>query len=122
ASSPESIPRQTKSGVNNSRATVLSVLIALLAISSHAEAGSPKHVRPTTGTIGKLRKASTEVADTLGKRLDAGHDWLYRSLQRLFERIDLRFGSPEEAPILVPLFPVRIGFDAQFLHRQDGVD
>lgn len=122
ASSPESIPRQTKSSVNNSRATVLSVLIALLAISFHAEAGSPKHVRPITGTIGKLRKASTEVADTLGKRLDAGHDWLYRRLQRLLEKVDLRFGAPNEAPIVVPLSPVRIGLDAQVLHGQDGVD
>src|SRR5487761_1135235 len=103
ASSPESIPRQTKSSVNNSRATVLSVLIALLAISFHAEAGSPKHGRPITGTIGKLRKASTEAADTLGKRLDAGHDWQYRRIQHLLEKLNLRFGSPNEAPIVVPL-------------------
>src|SRR5579863_5906517 len=122
ASSPESMPRPTKSGVNNFRATVLSVLIALLAISSHAEAGNPKHVRPTTGTFGKLRKASTEVADTLGKRLDAGHDWLYRRLQRVLEKVDLRFGAPNEAPIVVPLSPVRIGLDAQVLHGQDGFD
>lgn len=46
--------------------------------------------------FGELRKASTEVADTLGKRLDAGHEWLYRHLERLFEKIDLQFGSPHD--------------------------
>lgn len=109
--------------MNQSRLATLATLLALLAAAPlRADSEGPERVRPATGTVGKLRKASAEVADTLGKRLDAGHDWLYRSLQRLFERIDLRFGSPEEAPILVPLSPVRIGFDAQFLHRQDGVD
>jgi hypothetical protein len=100
----------------------MGALIASLAISSYAESDGPEQVRPSTGTFGKLRKASTEAADTLGKRLDAGHDWLYRRLQRLFEKIDLRFGSAEQAPIVVPLSPVRIGFDAEFLHRQGARD
>jgi hypothetical protein len=97
-------------------------LSALLAISAYAESEGPERVRPSTGTVRKLRKASTEVIDTLGKRFDAGHDWLYRRLQGLFEKMDLRFGSAEQPPIVVPLSPVRIGFDAQFLHGQNGVD
>jgi len=108
--------------VNKSHSAILGVLIASLAISSHAHSEGPEQVRPSTGTVGKLRKASAEAVDTLGKRLDTGHDWLYRRLQRLFEKIDLRFGSPEQAPIVVPLTPVRIGLDAQFLHRQQGLD
>ena len=108
--------------MTNSRMAVLGAVLSLLAISSHAESDGPEQVRPSAGTVATLRKASTEVADTLGKRLDAGHDWLYRQLQRWLEKIDLRFGAPDEAPIVVPLSPVRIGFDAQFLHGQDGFD
>ncbi len=104
------------------RLAILAVLIVFLATSSRAESEGPERVRPSTGTFGKLRDASSEVTDTLGKRLDSGHDWLYRRLQRLFEKIDLEFGSPNQAPIVVPLSPVRIGLDAQFLHRPDGVD
>jgi hypothetical protein len=101
---------------------ILGALIALPAISAYAQSEGPERVRPSTGTVGTLRKASTEAADTLGKRLDAGHDWLYRRLQRLFEKFDLQFGSPQQAPIVVPLSSMRIGFDAQFLHGQNGLD
>jgi hypothetical protein len=38
-------------------------------------------------------KCRTEAADTLGKYLDAGHDWLYPRLQHWFEDIDVRFAS-----------------------------
>lgn len=108
--------------MNKSCLAILAVVIALLATPARAQSEGPERVRPSAGTVGKLRKASTEAVDTLGKRLDAGHDWLYRRLQRLFERIDLRFGVPEQAPIVVPLSPMRIGFDAQFLHAQNGFD
>jgi hypothetical protein len=47
----------------------MGALIASLAISSYAESDGPEQVRPSTGTFGKLRKVSTEAADTLGKRL-----------------------------------------------------
>lgn len=107
--------------MSNTRLAVLGVLIALLAISAHAQSEGPERVRPSTGTVKKLRKASAEAANTVGKRLDAGHDWLYRQLQQLFEKIDLRYGSPEQAPIVVPLSPVRIGFDVQVLHREGGL-
>lgn len=108
--------------MNISRLAILAASIALLATFSRAESEGPEQVRPSTGPVEKLRKASTEVVDTVGKRLDTGHDWLYRRLQHLFEKIDLQFGSPEQAPIVVPLSPVRIGLDTQFLHRQDGID
>jgi len=101
--------------------SVLVALFALTAIASSAEGDGPERVRPSTGTIGKLREASTSVADTFGEYLDAGHDWLYRRLQHLFEDVDLRFASPDQAPILVPLSPLRIDFDGEFLHRKDGL-
>jgi hypothetical protein len=74
------------------------------------------------GTVSALGKASKDAADTLAKRLDAGHDWLYREMQRLFETIDMKFGTQTQAPIVVPLSPVRIGLDFQVLHRADGRD
>jgi hypothetical protein len=104
------------------RLAVLTVLVALLPITSRADADAPETVRPATGTIGALPSAAGQQSDTLGKRLDAGHDWLYRELQALFEKIDLRFGAPGQAPIVVPLSPVRLGLDGQFLHGADGLD
>jgi hypothetical protein len=97
------------------------VLASVLSVPS-VYADDPDHVRPSTGTIGALRKASTEVAATVGEYLDSGHDWLYRRLQHLLEDVDLRYAGSEEAPIIVPLSPLRIGFDAQYLHRADGFD
>jgi hypothetical protein len=61
-------------------------VITLLAISSHAESDGPEQVPPSAGAFATLRKASTEAADTLDKRLDAGHDWLYRQLQAFGHR------------------------------------
>jgi len=101
--------------------SVLVALFAFAAIASSAEGEGPERVRPSTGTSGKLREASAKVADTFGEYLDTGHDWLYRRLQHLFEDVDLRFASPDQAPILVPLSPLRIDFDSEFLHRKDGL-
>ncbi|MBW4050762.1 MAG: hypothetical protein HIU85_04750 [Proteobacteria bacterium] len=102
----------------------LTVLIALLAmaITASAHDKGPERVRPSVGTIGKLQQASRAAAATLGGRLDAGHDWLYRRLQHFFEDVDLRFAVPEQAPIVVPLSPVRIGFESEFVHRKNGMD
>jgi hypothetical protein len=100
---------------------MLIALFAFTAITPRAESEDPERVRPSVGTVGKLRKASTEVADTLGKYLDTGHDWLYRRLQHFFEDIDLQFAAPEQAPILVPLSPLRIGFESEFVHRKGGL-
>jgi hypothetical protein len=45
----------------------------------------------------------------------------YRHLQHFFENVDLRFAAPEQAPIVVPLSPLRVGFDSEFVHRQNGL-
>jgi hypothetical protein len=102
------------------RVTVLSSVLAFAVISPCAQADDPEHVRPSTGTIGELRKASIEAADTVGEYLDTSHDWLYRRLQHLFEDIDMRFAEPGQAPIVVPLSPLRLGLNSQFIHQQDG--
>jgi hypothetical protein len=100
---------------------VILCVLASTAIAQRAGADDPERVSPSTGTFEELRKASTEVANTLGEYLDDGHDWLYRRLEHLFENIDTRFAGSGQAPIIVPLSPLRIGFDSEFLHRQGGL-
>ena len=51
-----------------------------------------------------------------------GHDWLYRRLEHWFEDIDVRFAQSEQAPIVVPLSPPRIGLASEFVHRRGGVE
>src|SRR5579859_3395986 len=102
---------EIKGVVVDTRVTILAALFAFVAITAHAGAEEPERIRPSMGTVGKLRQVSADAAATLGEHLDKGHDWLYRRLQQLFEDVDLRFAAPEQAPIVVPLSPLRIGFD-----------
>lgn len=51
-------------------------LLAFIAIAAHAQDEGPERVRPSVGTVDKLRRASSTAAATLGEHLDAGHDWL----------------------------------------------
>jgi hypothetical protein len=106
--------------VKGIRGKIFCVLVASLAVASHARSDEPERVRPTTGTVSALPEPSEQTVDTLAERLDAGHDWLYRQMQHFFEAIDIRFGAASQAPIVVPVSPVRIGIDLQFLHRTDG--
>lgn len=102
--------------------TAFIALFALMAIIAHAQDEGPERVRPSVGSSGKLRQASSAAAASLGEHLDAGHDWLYRRLQRFLEAVDLRFAEPEQTALVVPLSPVRIGFDSEWVHRKDGLD
>jgi hypothetical protein len=99
------------------------ILYALLVIPivPHAQIATPEQVHPSTGTFEELRKASTDVAQTVGEHLDEGHDWIYRRIERWIERVDIRFAGPEDERVVVPLSPFRIGFDTEFLHRSDGL-
>src|ERR1700680_2562140 len=106
----------------NARVEILSALLAVIAIAPHAEAEDPERVRPSSGTVGELRKVSTEAVDTLGEYLDAGHDWLYRRLQHWFEDIDVRFAQSEQTAIVVPLSPLRICFSSEFIHPRGGFE
>lgn len=65
--------------------------------------------------------AAGALARSLGDRLDDGHDWLYRRLQRLLERTDTRFAGAAAAPVVVPLSPLRIAIAGEFLHGADGI-
>ena len=104
------------------RLSILGAAISMLVVPIAAHCEGPERVRPEMGTFRALRKASEQAADTVAKRLDAGHDWLYRQMQHFFETMDLQFDSPTQAPIVVPVSPVRIGIDFQALHRTDGLD
>jgi hypothetical protein len=104
------------------RGTILCALVASLTASLHARSDEPERVRPATSSVSALPKPSEQTVETLAERLDAGHDWLYRQMQHLFEAIDMQFSAQSQAPIVVPVSPVRIGIDLQFLHRADGFD
>jgi hypothetical protein len=87
---------------------------------SLAAAEEPTPVRPATGAFSGLRRASTVMAVTLGEHLDEGHDWLYRRLERFLANVDSQYSAPERAPIIVPLSPLRIGFNTELLRRHGG--
>jgi hypothetical protein len=100
---------------------LMGLLLVATAIATYTQAEEPERVRPSTGTSGGLRKASTALVHSLGERLDDGHDWLYRRLQRLLESTDTRFSGSGPAPLVVPLSPFRIGIAGEFLHGRDGL-
>ena len=92
----------------------------LVGASTHAD--DPERVRPEAGAVNELPEPTAPAGVTFSDRLDEGHDWLYRKMQRFFAATDLYFGAPSQAPMAVPLSPVRIGVDLQLLHQQDGFD
>jgi len=108
--------------VKGIREGMLCACLIAMAAPGGAQGEEPDRVRPATGTIAALSTAPEAPAQTFSERLDAGHDWLYRQMQHLFEAIDVKFAAQEQAPIVVPLSPVRMGIDLQGLHRADGLD
>jgi hypothetical protein len=94
----------------NRRVEILCTLLAFIAIALRAEAQDPDWVRPSTGTVGELRRASADAADTVGEYLDAGHDWLYRHERRLkvfVTNMDLQESSPTDPTL--DRSPIRAG-------------
>ncbi len=104
------------------RCAIFCVPVIAMTLALPARCDEPERVRPATGTVGELPKPSEQSAGALAIHLDAVHDWLYRQMQQFIAATDMRFGGSTEAPIVVPLSPVRIGIDLQFLHRTDGFD
>ena len=96
------------------------LLIAVAALAVDARATEPKQVRPSTGTIWELRAASAHVATTIGDSLDKGHDWLYRRLEHWIENTDTRYGSSDAEHIVVPLSPLRVGYNVEIVHGNGG--
>ncbi len=95
------------------------VLFAVVAVAAQAE--EPERVRPSGGTFAGLRRTSTAVAHSVGERLDKGHDWLYRRLEHFLVTVDQHYADPQRAALVVPLSPLRIDFDTEFLNRQHGL-
>ena len=102
---------------------LLAVALSCLPLSAgvRAQEPAPYKVRPSNGTFSGLQRGSMAVARTLGERLDKGHDWLYRRLEKMLVSVDQRYAVPERAPLLVPLSPLRIDFATEFLNRQHGL-
>jgi hypothetical protein len=97
------------------------LLCLLLTSGTRAEEAAPGQVRPSTGTFSGLHRGSMRVARTVGERLDKGHDWLYRRLEKMLVTVDQRYAVPQRAPLLVPLSPLRIDLVTEFLNRQHGL-
>jgi hypothetical protein len=102
------------------RDPIVSVLLVFAAMTAWAGAVEPEQVNPSAGTFAGLRAKSTLLVSGFGERLDAGHDWVYRRLQGWLEGLDTRFAGGDGAPILVPLSPLRLGFDSEYIHSQSG--
>jgi len=100
------------------------VALALNAVGLRAMADdteqNPAKVHPSTGTVTELRAVTARVADTFGDILDEGHDWLYRRVQYFIEDVDTWFAEKGVAPLVVPVSPLRIDFNGEFLHKEDG--
>jgi hypothetical protein len=86
-----------------------------------ARGEDPDRVRPSTGSVSELRAAVADATDSLVEHLDRIHDRLYRWAQHLIDDLDMRFAEADTAPIVAPLSPVRIGFDADILHLRNGI-
>jgi len=98
------------------------VLIACTAVWApiKAEAADPEQVHPSVETAEELRGIAATVSDTFGDYLDQGHDWLYRRIQYFVEDVDTWFAPTGSSPLVVPVSPLRIDFDGDFLHRRSG--
>ena len=100
-------------------------MILALALSAawpraEADTENPDQVHPSAGSVVELRAVAANVADTFGGYLDSGHDWLCRRMQYFIEDVDTWFTEPGVAPLVVPVSPLRIDFDGEFLHKQGG--
>jgi hypothetical protein len=63
----------------------------------------------------------TQPATGFGERLDHLHDRLFERMQSLLRGFDTGLSKSGEAPLLVPVSPIRIGFDATTLHADRGL-
>ncbi len=104
------------------RGTLLCGLIASVTVSWRTQCAEPERVRPATGSVSELPTSSQQESETLAKRLDLAHDWVYRQMQQFFAATDMWFSTSTGPPIVVPLSPVRLGIDLQLLHRTDGLE
>jgi hypothetical protein len=96
----------------------LAVLLATAC--ARAQQQEPLRVEPVSGAFTNLPPAPPPAGTTPGARLDRVHDWLYIRLQRFLGDFDTQFSGPGNAPLVVPLSPLRIGLDAQLLHGAHG--
>jgi hypothetical protein len=106
----------------NPRVDKFIVFFACAAAWAHAEvyAQVPEQVHPSTGTAEDLRGIAATVSETVGDYLDQGHDWLYRRAQYFIEDVDTWFAPTGTSPLMIPVSPLRIDFDGDFLHKQSG--
>ena len=81
----------------------------------------PERVSPSDTPIAALGSDTQQPAHTFGERLDFGHDWLYRRLERILQKVDTRYADPKRTVLVVPVSPMRIDLDTEVLNRQHGL-
>lgn len=84
----------------------------------------PTRIVPSQGYTSEMPAATGLCAGVrgVGARVDCWHDWLYLRVQRGVENVDHRYAAEDEALEPVPVAPLRIGFDSQYLRRPGGPD
>jgi hypothetical protein len=108
-------------------AVFASALLGCTAPAAVVQAQEADVVQPDTAAIpmAALPAETTPAADSprlrLVEHLDRQHDWLYRHLQRFLSGFDTRFSHTGEAALIVPVSPLRIGLDAEFLRGTRGL-
>ena len=108
-------------------AVVTVALLGCTTLAGGVRAQESGVVQPDTGAIpmADAPAESPRAADLprlrLVERLDRQHDRLYRHLERFLNGFDTRFSRTGEAALIVPVSPLRIGLDAEFLRGAHGL-
>lgn len=69
-----------------------------------------------------LAPVEAPAADGPAGRLERSHDWLYLRMQRFLKDLDTQFSQADQAPLVVPASPLRLGLDGEWLHGAPGHD
>jgi hypothetical protein len=83
-------------------------------------APAPTPVEPAIGSADKLLAQPETALPEPATKIDRIHDRAYLWMQRVLKSGDERFSPDKDAPIDVPLSPLRMGLAVQVLHRSAG--
>ncbi len=86
-----------------------------------ADSTAPARVSPSDQPIAEPGSDALRPAHGFGERLDLPHDWLYRRLERIVQKVDTHYADPGRVALVVPISPLRIDLDTEFLNRQHGL-
>lgn len=96
-------------------------LLAALVFAPAARAEEPARVTPLETPVAALGSDTHQPPRNFGERLDLAHDWLYRRLERMLQKVDTYYADPNRTALVVPISPLRLDLDTEFLNRQHGL-